>query len=190
MARRAGALEQRLGLGVGEERRHFLRDVGPRERLDGRSESLCQPVEQNRPVRGRERHVHPAMLRRHERVPPGAIERRVRVVVDAVARRAVLEDHTSRRAFRRRDLRARGPAGDLRRHGRRTQHCAERHDDRRRRSHAGRSHRHGLTPSPADAAGRCSSRSCPARSRTSAACSTACSRCAACCRGTRGDGCP
>ena len=109
MARRAGPLDQRLRLRVREERRDLRRDVRARERLRRRAEPLDQPVEQQLALRRRERHVQPRAWLQMS-VPPGSVQRVVRVVVDAVARRAVLEDHLPHRSLRRHDLRPRRPA--------------------------------------------------------------------------------
>src|SRR5687768_10610357 len=104
VAGRARPLQQTLALDVGKEGRDLLRHIGAREGLSRRAESLRQPVEQNRPLLLRKRHIQAAMLGGEMNVPRGAVERVVGVVVYAVTRRAVLEDDLPRRPLRRRDL--------------------------------------------------------------------------------------
>ena len=65
----------------------------------------------------REGHFRILVLRVDVRAPPGAVEGVERVVVDAVAGRAVLEEDRPDLALRRIDLRADGLAGELRRRG-------------------------------------------------------------------------
>src|SRR5688572_8612349 len=93
VATRARPFQQSFTLGIGEERRHLLCHVGTREWLAARPETFRQPVEQDAPLRHSDGHGQPAMLCGDERVPSLTIERVIGVVVDAVARHAMREEH-------------------------------------------------------------------------------------------------
>src|SRR5688572_6171177 len=89
----ARALQQRFAVAVGQESGgDFLDDVGAREGLGFRAKLADQPIQQDLAILSGQGDFEYLVLLVDEGVPAGAIQRVEGVVVDAMARRAVLED--------------------------------------------------------------------------------------------------
>src|SRR5215831_11267323 len=179
MALGAGAIEQPLGFGIGEERGDLRGYVGSGERLRIGSEFRDQPVEQEISVRLGKIGTARFMLALDQLLPPGAVQSKEGIVVDAVAGRAVLANHLPNGPVRPDHLRARRSSSDLSGGGHRDQPpCARQ---------GGEWSKHDFTLSPAV---RCSSRNSCTRCHKDEGGSTAYSMSSGYCPGTRCAGCP